>query len=208
MYDLITGPFLWCSILLFILGSIVKIIDAVMLVKNPLITKREVSYKTSLKHLRASMSGRKPFFFVTTFLFHVILISAPLFQLAHGMIMDKTFGVSFPSLIEKFSDILAFIAVFCGLILLIRRIVKPEVRALTSLYDYFLLLITISPFVLGILAYHQIGNYNIILNLHMLSGELILILLGWTKLGHMYHFLMARLFVATEYNNRRGGWQY
>jgi hypothetical protein len=86
MYDLITGPFLWASIFLFVAGSIVKIYKTMILVKNPLLQKSEIDLNVSLRHFRSGFGGRKPFFFFISFLFHVILIVAPLLQLAHGFI--------------------------------------------------------------------------------------------------------------------------
>ena len=86
----------------------------------------------------------------------------------------------------------------------IRRLVRPEVRILTSVWDYTLLLLTLAPFVTGVLAYHQWGPYETILILHILFAEVLLIVIPFSKLGHIILFFFTRAFIGFEMGGRRG----
>ena len=80
----------------------------------------------------------------------------------------------------------------------------PRLRAITTFNDYLLLAITVAPFLTGYLAYHQCLNYKMILTLHILAGEIMLMAVTFTKLGHMAFFFFVRFFIESENCLRRG----
>ena len=88
--------------------------------------------------------------------------------------------------------------------LAIRRIVRPEVRILTETWDYVLLSLTALPFATGFFAYHQVGPYELMMILHLLTAEILLILIPFTKLAHMILFFFTRAFIGFEMGGRRG----
>jgi nitrate reductase gamma subunit len=91
-----------------------------------------------------------------------------------------------------------------ALCFLVRRLTVPRVNAISSASDYFVWCITVVPFITGFIAYHQWFDYTTVLILHILAGELMLIAITFTKLGHMIFFFLARCFVNREYNFGRG----
>ena len=91
-----------------------------------------------------------------------------------------------------------------GLFLFVRRLLRPEVRILTGVWDYILLILTMTPFISGFLAYHQWGNYEVSFYIHIISAEILLILIPFTKLSHMILFFFTRAFIGFEMGNRRG----
>jgi nitrate reductase gamma subunit len=94
------------------------------------------------------------------------------------------------------------------LFIVIRRAVAPEVRIITTVGDYLLLALVAAMFLTGYLAYHRwiaFGiNYKNILILHILLGELLMILIPFTKLGHMILFFFTRAIIGVEFGARRG----
>jgi nitrate reductase gamma subunit len=86
----------------------------------------------------------------------------------------------------------------------VRRRIRPEVRILTSSWDYFLLIMTTMPFLTGFMAYHQWGPYEVLLILHIFLSQILLILIPTTKLGHMILFFFTRAFIGFEMGGRRG----
>jgi hypothetical protein len=78
------------------------------------------------------------------------------------------------------------------------------VRILTSAWDYTLLGLTALPFLTGFFAYHQFGPYKTLMIAHILSGEILLVLIPFTKLGHMVLFFFTRAFIGFEMGGRRG----
>ena len=99
--------------------------------------------------------------------------------------------------------ILLAIAIF----FLLRRIFSADIRLLSTFSDYFLLVVTALPFLTGYFLTHgtvdSIGflGDNIQL-IHMLSGELMLILIPFTKLSHFILFFFSRGATGIEFGRR------
>jgi hypothetical protein len=125
---------------------------------------------------------------VLVFAFHIALLLTPVFLRAHNILLQERWGVSLWSLPEGLSDILTIVVIMAALFLLLRRVAYPEVRILTTAYDYLLLIIAVAPFVTGFMAYHQVADYNFWLIAHILSGEVWLIAVPLTKLFHFMRF--------------------
>ena len=151
----------------------------------------------------ASMRNQ-PVFSLMVFLFHISLLAVPLFLSAHNILWDEAFGLSLWSISDTWADALTLICIGAILFLLIRRLVRAEVRILTSAWDYTLLVVTALPFITGFLAYHQFGPYNILMLSHILFSEILLILIPFSKLGHMILFFFSRAFIGFEMGGRRG----
>ncbi len=212
MYAFLTGPALWVTFIIFIGGLIVRVAFLAGLSRE----RDRVFYN----HANASWAFRsivnwliplgsvslrqQPIFALVFFAFHVCLLAVPLFLNAHNILWDQAFAVSLWSMSDKLADILAMVVIGCGVFLFIRRLVRPEVRILTTVWDYTLILLTLAPFVTGVLAYHQWGPYETMLILHILFAEVLLIVIPFSKLGHIILFFFTRSFVGFEMGTRRG----
>ncbi|MGD9217629.1 MAG: hypothetical protein PVJ84_22650, partial [Desulfobacteraceae bacterium] len=89
--------------------------------------------------------------------------------------------------------------------ILLRRIALPQVRILTKPYDLLVLAIAMAPFLTGFLAHMQVGNYNLWLILHILSGEIMLVAIPFTKLSHFLLFFLSRAQLGMDFGIKRGG---
>jgi hypothetical protein len=67
-----------------------------------------------------------------------------------------------------------------------------------------MLLITVAPFLSGYLAYHQWFDYKIMLIAHILAAEVMLVVIPFTKLGHMIFFFLYRFLIGGEYSFGQG----
>jgi nitrate reductase gamma subunit len=100
---------------------------------------------------------------------------------------------------------LIFLAI--ALFFLLRRIFSADIRLISGCADYFLLIITALPFLTGYFLTHgtldSVGflgdNMTLI---HMLSGELMLILIPFTKLSHFILFFFSRGASGVEFGRR------
>jgi len=101
-------------------------------------------------------------------------------------------------------DMLTACVIICGIIFVLRRLLSDRVRSITTPYDYVILCLAMLPFVTGFLAYHQLFNYQIMVIAHMISGELMLIAIPYTKLVHMIYFFLNRCFIGSEYSFGKG----
>ncbi len=62
-----------------------------------------------------------------------------------------------------------------------------------------------APLVTGLLARYQIGDYSFWLNAHILTGELVLLAIPFTKLSHVFLFFASRAQLGMDFGIKRGG---
>lgn len=139
-----------------------------------------------------------------TSVFHVFLIGVPLLLLGHNMLLSQSWGLSLWSLPESITDVLTVVVIVCAAFFLGRRLFLARVRAITTAYDYLVLLIAVAPFLTGYFAYHQWFDYRTVMTIHILSGGVMLITIPFTKLGHMLFFFLYRFLIGSEYSFARG----
>jgi nitrate reductase gamma subunit len=211
MYSFLTGPALWAAFIIFIGGLVIRIAYLFRLSrKKDRAFYNHASFNWGLKSVlywllpwgSASMR-QQPFFTFVVFVFHICLLTVPLFLTAHNILWDESWGISLWSLPETLTDVMTVILLASIVYLVIRRIVRKEVRILTQAWDYVLLGLTALPFLTGFLAYHQLGPYKWWMVSHILTGEILLILIPFTKLGHMILFFFTRAFIGFEMGGRR-----
>jgi nitrate reductase gamma subunit len=78
---------------------------------------------------------------------------------------------------------------------LIHRLKQPVKRFLSTPQDYLIWLVTFLPLLTGYLAYHRLINpYPLALGLHILSAEVFLMVLPFTKLTHIFTAFIARYY--------------
>ena len=211
IYNFVRGPLAWVAFIIFFGGSLYRLISMVMLAKKK---DTFVFEYTSLRYgLRSilhwitpfgSVNWRKnPIFTIMTFAFHICLIGAPIFLLAHVILWDESFNITWWYLPDGVADIMTLIVVVgCGYFLY-RRLILPEVKFVTSASDYIILAIVAIPFITGFLAYHQWFGYKFWLILHMFSGEIMLATIPFTRLSHMLFFVFTRAYMGSEFGNVR-----
>jgi nitrate reductase gamma subunit len=219
MYEFVRGPLLWAAFIVFIGGIIFRTIQFRSISRKKVLASYSGSAKKgqpsgggspeeqkihALASLKNSMIGTYPVFTLITCVFHFLLFFVPLFVAAHTILFYESWGIRPWSLSEKAGDTLTAFFLCLGGFFLLRRLADPKVRALTSPSDYLVLFITVAPFVTGFIAFHQWFDYNTVILLHMLTGELMLIAITFTKLGHMIFFFLARFLIAREYSLGRG----
>jgi len=211
MYEFVRGPLLWVAFIVFIVGMIYRVAALISLSKKKdKVVYDHFSAKWALKsifHWLLPLNrtvAQYPVYSILTYLFHIILLGVPIFLLAHNVLWHESWKISWWSLPEDVADYLSLLMLALILFLMVRRMVAPYARIVTTAYDYALLLVVAMPFLTGYMAYHQWINYQWMLILHILSGELMLILIPFTKLSHMILFFLSRAHIGSEFGERRG----
>nr|WP_287413206.1 respiratory nitrate reductase subunit gamma [Pseudodesulfovibrio sp.] len=217
MYDFLTGPMLWVTFLVSFGGLIVR---AVMYVRGLSWQLDRVAYRPNMSYglrggfrsilafiipFKARLWRVRPGFTIIFFAFHIGLLVTPIFLEAHNVMLQDAFGFSLPALPTFVADTLVWICLVGGLFMVLRRIAFPEVRIITTFYDYLLLVITVMPFVTGLIARYEMGDYNFWLMAHIISAEIWLLCLPFTKLSHAILFFMSRMQLGMDYGIKRGG---
>ncbi len=211
LYNFVSGPLVWLAFIIFIGGSIYRIRNLILLVnKKERFIYTYMSLKYSLRSIMhwivpfATVNWRKrPVMTITTFVFHAGIVIMPFFISGHVILFHNAWGFSWYSLPESFTNAVTLLVIICCVIFFMRRLVLREVKFLTDASDYGLLLIAVAPFITGFLAYHNIGNYHFWLILHMLSGEIMLIAIPFTRLSHMLYALFTRAYIGSEFGKIR-----
>lgn len=217
MYEFLTGPMLWITFAVFIIGSLTRI---VLYFRGLSWQLDRVAYTAQmgagLKGAARSIfywlvpfgthSWRKqPFITVVFFVFHVGLIVTPLFLTAHAVILKERFGIGWPTLPGAMADALSIGVLIAGVLLILRRIALPQDRILTTFNDYFILAIAVAPFVTGLLARFQAPGHETWLLAHIISGHIWLLAIPFTKLCHAVLFFCTRAQLGMDYGIKRGG---
>jgi len=211
LYDFLSGPGAWIAFGVFLVGLALRaafLVGISRFADKVFWNHADAGWGLrSIGHWLLPLGSRslrgQPIFGAVVFLFHLCLLGVPVFLLAHNILLEENLGFSFWAMPEALSDWLTVLALACGLFLLVRRLARPEVRILTTAWDYFLLLLTLAPFATGFLAYHQWGDYDLIMVLHLLSAEVLLVVIPFSKLAHVVLFFFSRFFIGSEMGARR-----
>jgi nitrate reductase gamma subunit len=127
-------------------------------------------------------------FTLTSLIFHVAILVVPIFLAGHIALWARGLGVFWPAIPNDAADVLTIVAVVTALALVIQRVASRATRALSRFQDYALPLLIAVPFASGFLLMHPDANpfsYEATLLVHVLSANLIFLLVPLTKLSHM-----------------------
>jgi len=206
MYEFITGPLVWLSFASFIGGGIYKLVWMLKMAERDKVVYPYMSLKYSFRSLFqwlipfASTNMRKrPVMTIATFVFHLCLVITPIFLLSHNLLWLQSWNISWWSLPEGMADVMTILVMCSCIFFFMRRLVLPEVKFVTFASDYFLLAIALAPFLTGFFAYHQWFSYKPMLIAHILSGEIMLIAIPFTRLSHMLYFAFTRAYMGSEF---------
>lgn len=124
---------------------------------------------------------------LASILFHVGLILVPVFLIEHVALWRRGIGISWATIGQSLADVLTLLTLVMIIALLIGRFSNRTARALTRGQDVVLLLLIALPFISGFLASHPSLNpinYHTTMLIHVLSANLIMCLIPFTKLSH------------------------
>jgi len=207
IYHIILGPMVWAAFILFIGGSLYRLVAMWRLSerKDPgvLVYMNFYYAMRSILHWIIPFSNRSmqkhPVITAVAFVFHICVIVTPLFLFAHIILVKESWDISWWFMPDKIADAMTLIVILSCVFFLFRRLIRPEVRYLTTASDYFLLAFVAVPFVSGFWAYHQWPGYNLAMIFHILSGELLLAVIPFSRLGHMLFFPFTRGYMGSEF---------
>jgi len=211
LYNFVTGPLAWAAFIVFIAGSLYRLINMLYLVnKKEKFIYTYMSFKYSFRSIFhwiipfATVNWKRhPVLTIVTFAFHICLIITPVFLLSHAILWDESWNISLWSLSDGVADIMALVVVGSCIFFLVRRLVSPEVQYVTSASDYAILAIVAAPFITGFIAYHQWVNYQFFMILHIISGEIMLVAIPFTRLSHMLFSPFTRAYMGSEFGGVR-----
>jgi nitrate reductase gamma subunit len=102
-------------------------------------------------------------------------------------------GFGWPGLPSPVVDMASLVALFALIALLVHRLIDPVKKLLSTFEDYLVWILSFLPLLTGYLAYHHLLlSYPNMLAWHILSVELLMVCLPFTKLNHILTTFIAR----------------
>ena len=214
-YSFVEGPLLWIAFLVFIIGSLLR---AALFFhvsrKMDKIIYQHFSWKYALSTIGRWLLplnkdvAKNPVFTISGYLFHICLIIVPIWYSGHITLWEESrLEWSWSPMPDGLADWMTLLLIAIAIFFLLRRIFSADIRLISTFSDYFILVVTALPFLTGYFLTHgtldSIGflgdNMAVI---HMLSGELMLILIPFTKLSHFILFFFSRASTGVEFGRR------
>lgn len=211
----VEGPLLWIAFLTFFIGSILR---AALFLSVSRKRDKIIYQYFSWKYVLATFGRwllplnkdviKNPIFTILGYMFHICLIVVPIWFSGHISLWEESrFEWSWTPIPDGLADWMTLIFLAIALFFLLRRIVSADIRLLSTFSDYLLIVVVAMPFITGyFLTNGTVDNIGFlgenIQLIHMLSGELMLILIPFTKLSHFVLFFFSRGATAIEFGRR------
>ena len=186
LYLFVEGPLLWIAFLLFFAGLIARSsFFLASLFRNS--TAHQEGTGRFLLLLGRSLvplhkaAVKKPLYTLLRYAFHLCLFIVPIWLSGHIVLLSESrLEWDWSPLPEAVSDGMTLVLLALAAYFLLRRLISPCVRQVSSLLDIVLIIVAALPFFTGYLLTH--GTLSAIAFLgdnmaliHMLSGELMLV---------------------------------
>jgi nitrate reductase gamma subunit len=127
-------------------------------------------------------------FSLTSFVFHLSIIVAPVFLGGHVALWARGLGVSWPAVSNETADVLTMVAIVTAVALVVQRIASKATRSLSRFQDYAIPLVVALPFASGFLLMHPAlcpFSHDAAFFIHVMSANLLFVLIPVTKLSHI-----------------------
>lgn len=198
----VRGPGLNISVGVFLVGVIWRLIEIYSLGRKPdLSAPRSAPGASGVRTVfRRSMPPpgmlkRSPVSYIGGYIFHIGLAVVVFLFAPHIKLIQSLLGLSWPGLPSQIVDFAAVITVVAMVVMLVDRVTKAVKRYLSTFEDYFTWAVTFLPVLTGYLAVkHLLLPYTTMLALHILSVEILLVTLPFTKLFHAFTVFGSRWF--------------
>jgi len=132
--------------------------------------------------------ARHALFTSTSVVFHAAILVVPILLAGHIALWTQALGISWPAIPNSVADVLTLLAIVTAVALSVQRLTASATRAISRPGDHLLLFAVALPFATGFLAMHPALNpfsFESTMLLHVLSGNLLLVLVPLTKLSHV-----------------------
>ena len=214
-FSFVEGPLLWIAFFTFIVGSLLRATLYLSLSRK---MDKIVYQHFRWKYIFATFGrwllplnkdvAKNPIFTILGYVFHICLVIVPIWLSGHITLWEESrFEWSWTPVPDGLADWMTLIFLGIALFFLLRRIFSADIRLISTFSDYLLLVVTALPFLSGYFVSHGTLDNVAFLGdnmqlIHMLTGELMLILIPFTKLSHFILFFFSRGATAVEFGRR------
>ncbi len=201
--ELARGPLFWAALVFMLLGlgrhlvlTLWEAVRAYRRAGDKEIPGRRVAKETVAWLVPVGRLRNRWLYSATTFLFHVGVILVPLFLAGHIALWREALGIAWPALPNPVATVLTVVVLVTAVAVVVQRVASRESRVLSRFQDYALPLFIAAVFASGFLVMHPSWNpfgRDPALLVHVLSGDLLIFMVPFTKLSHMVLLPLTRL---------------
>lgn len=198
------GPLLYFALAVFFLGmlrqvglTVAELVRAYrkagdQVIPYRLLFRQSLGWIIPVKGLRGTRVG----YTVASVVFHLGMLLVTLFLSGHVQLIKKSIGIVWPTLQPAVADVLTITTLAALAALLLFRLGSRGLRFLSTFQDWFLLVLCIVPLLSGYYVAHPVGSplpFWLTYLIHLLSAELLVLLIPFTKLAHVVLFPFTRI---------------
>lgn len=206
----VRGPGMNFAVAIFVLGVLWRLIEIYSLGRKADIAPPRERPGASGWHTIGrrmlpppGMVKRSPVSYIGGYVFHIGLFLIVFFFAPHIKLVEDVIGLSWPALPSPVIDAVTMVTLAAMVVVLLDRIYHPVKRFLSTFEDWFTWTVTFLPVLTGYLAVKHIGlPYTTLLALHILSVEILLIVLPFTKLFHAITAFGSRWYTGKIHGHR------
>lgn len=205
------GPGFEIAFILLVLGLCLRLLEIFGLGRRADLAparqaKRSGSgWQTILRRflIPAGMVRAAPGIYLGGYLFHIGLAVVILTFVPHILFFQEVMGIAWPGLPNALVDGATVLTILAMLVVLACRIAHPVRRYLSTFEDYLVWTLTFLPLASGYLAcHHLLLPYAWALALHLLSVQLLMVALPFTRLIHTITAFSTRWYNGETFSRR------
>jgi nitrate reductase gamma subunit len=135
-------------------------------------------------------------FSTISYLFHIGVLVVPIFLAEHIVLWERMLGVDLPAIGRAWADFLTLFTLGGIVLLFLFRVFSGRLRSMSRKSDYLLLALIFLPFATGYMMMHpqlDLLPWRVAMLVHLLSAELLFVLIPFTKLAHIVLFFFDRI---------------
>ena len=201
LLDFARGPALQVAAYILVAGSIWRIVGILLLKEKPDYSepRKRGGLGAALKVIYTRSFTADSFKAATMYpkmmgyVLHVALFAVVFLFVPHIMFFEGFLGFGWPGLPNNAIYVFGVAGLATGIALLVRRLTSPVLKLISNFDDYFSWLVTMVPFVTGLIIPLRFGvRYETLLAIHILSVVVLMIWLPFGKLGHTFLVFITR----------------
>lgn len=204
------GPLFDIALAIFAIGLMARLVEIFMLGRahnyaEPRAHEWPAGLRTMLTRTIADPGTfkRAPFNVVVGWIWHIGFLTALLFFVPHVELIRSVLGFAWPALPNPLVDFATAITILALIATLVHRLTHAVKRHISTVEDYLVWAVVFMVVLTGYLAYHRlIEPYPLALGMHILSAEILLVILPFTKLTHIFTAFIARWYNGAAFGRK------
>lgn len=205
-YEFLRGPLAMVSFIVMIGGICFRLVSFYSKGTNPKLLYPKENLTNGFRSIIAGVfpfatrfMRERPVLTLVTFLFHLGVLLVPFFFMAHIILWFESYGIIWPGISNALADILTLCVLIGCVYFFVRRLTVKEVKLVSQPSDFAFLILIFLSFLTGFLAFHQWGPYRPMLITHVLTSEILMVMIPFSRLWHMIAYPFSRYYMGADF---------